>query len=113
MIRTKTAAKIAVLVLQQHGGAILSRGMLGNRGGTGRPSNALRERMRHLASLATEELIARLERGRAAQLSVADLVGILTASARHGLGATAEQGVLANGQVPTKQVRWSIVEVLR
>ena len=34
------------LVPQKHGGALLAGGRPGNRGGSGRPSNALRERLR-------------------------------------------------------------------
>ncbi len=42
----KTAAESPVKVAQAHGGAILSGGVPGNRGGSGRPANLVRARCR-------------------------------------------------------------------
>ena len=43
---SEIAAEIPALVPQGHGGAVYSGGVPGHRGGPGRPSSALRERLR-------------------------------------------------------------------
>ncbi len=40
----KTAANTAAKIKQAHGGELLSGGAVGNKGGSGRPSNAIRAR---------------------------------------------------------------------
>ena len=57
----KTAAKSAdpKLVVQEHGGALLTGGVPGNRGGTGRPPDAFTAMCRELASSQTVELNVR------------------------------------------------------
>lgn len=49
------------LVPQPHGGALLTGGVPGHRGGGGRPSNALREQMRSLLAMAQDEVVRRLQ----------------------------------------------------
>lgn len=49
------------LIPQPHGGALLPGGKPGNKGGTGRPPNELRQRMRELGYVALEETLRRVQ----------------------------------------------------
>jgi hypothetical protein len=55
----KTAAKSAARIPQPHGGALLAGGVVGNKGGTGRPPNEWRERMQNL--IHREDVVKNLE----------------------------------------------------
>jgi len=60
----KPAAKRPALVKQKHGGALLTGGIPGNKGGPGRPPNELRQGIRELGWLALEETRRRVEAAR-------------------------------------------------
>ena len=75
------------LVAQPNGGALLSGGRAGNRGGTGRPSNALRERLR--GSL--DERVAVLEEiADNPDASDRDRIKAVDVLAKYGLGTVRE-----------------------
>src|SRR5687767_12135252 len=80
----QTAAKTPVLVLQPHGGALLTAGKQGNKGGSGRPPSALRARLR--ASFEERLQIAE-EIDDDADQSPADRLRALALLGRYGLGS--------------------------
>lgn len=82
----KTAAKHRPkLRPQPHGGALLSGGKSGNRGGPGRPP----EYLRALSRYAYERIILEIGRRDLSSLSAHELSQLASATGRYGLGADA------------------------
>ena len=98
----KTTAKTMALVPQSHGGALNPGGTLGNRGGTGRPPDLIRQRCRE----AFDKRIPILEkiaddkvRKGSEQPRVRDRIMALDALAKHGFGPVT-QIVAAQAESP-------------
>lgn len=96
--RDDTRRDTPALIPQPHGGALLSGGVLGHRGGPGRPPSALREVMR----LSLEERLPILEK-LADDPTVAprDRLKAIEILARYGIGTQLEH----SGQVEHKTTR--------
>lgn len=83
----KLAAKLPALVPQRHGGALLDRGLPGHAGGGGRPSSALRERLRG----SFQERVKVLEEiADDPKADPQDRIRAIDVLAKYGLGVTRE-----------------------
>ena len=86
----KLAAKLPALVPQSHGGSLLDRGVPGHAGGGGRPSSALRERLRG----SFQERVTVLEEiADDPKADPQDRIRAIDVLAKYGLGVTRELSV--------------------
>src|SRR5712691_8321660 len=86
----KLAAKLPALVPQPHGGALLDSGLPGHAGGGGRPSSALRERLRG----SFQERVRVLEDiADDPKADPQDRIRAIDVLAKYGLGVTRELSV--------------------
>jgi len=86
----KLADKLPALVRQSHGGAILGGGLPGHAGGGGRPSSALRERLRG----SFQERVSVLEEiADDPTADPQDRIRAIDVLAKYGLGLTRELSV--------------------
>jgi hypothetical protein len=92
----KTAKRPALVPNRDGRGALLSGGVPGNRGGTGRPPNALREEMRGDLGLVLEKLRARYAAGTLDDLEYAQFL------ARYGVGTTVTETDAAGQDAPAR-----------
>lgn len=86
----KLAAKLPALVAQSHGGALLGGGLPGHAGGGGRPSSALRERLRGSFQERVKVLEEIADDPRA---DPQDRIRAIDILAKYGLGVTRELSV--------------------
>lgn len=116
MAASKTAGKSAGpdLVPQPHGGALLSGGVPGNKGGTGRPPSAIRRELRetfadlisHLQRIAAGEVVEKvvMPGGEETEImrsaSVADRIRAMDLLAKYGLGTKQEITGPDDGAIP-------------
>ena len=98
----KLAGKLPALVQQPHGGALLSGGVLGHKGGGGRPPDVIRQRCRESFDKRIpilEKIADDLVKKSSDQPRVRDRIMALGELARHGFG-TGTQIVAAQMETP-------------